>query len=123
MRLPGNEALKPFHRPRLWLGLWWLAIVFGIALRTHGWRVTYLGADTPPETLAVAVAEIAPAAVVVVALARRRLEGDADVLAEVGRKAPLWIAGDADAALAERLGAQLLDGGPVEAATTVAASA
>jgi DNA-binding transcriptional MerR regulator len=98
-------------------------IVFGIALRTHGWRVTYLGADTPPETLAVAVAEIAPAAVVVVALARRRLEGDADVLAEVGRKAPLWIAGDADAALAERLGAQLLDGGPVEAATTVAASA
>jgi MerR family transcriptional regulator, light-induced transcriptional regulator len=97
-------------------------IAFGIALRTHGWRVTYLGADTPPETLAVAVAAIAPAAVVVVALDRRRLEGDADVLGGVGRTAPLWIAGDADEALAERLGARFLDGGPVEAATTVAAS-
>jgi hypothetical protein len=25
--LPGMSALKPFRRPRLWLGLWWLAIV------------------------------------------------------------------------------------------------
>ncbi|HET9509390.1 MAG TPA: MerR family transcriptional regulator [Gaiellaceae bacterium] len=98
-------------------------IAFGIALRAHGWRVTYLGADTPPETLAVAVAAIAPAAVVVVALDRRRLDGDEDVLGDVGRAAPLWIAGDADQPLAERLGARLLDGGPVEAATTVAASA
>ena len=97
-------------------------IAFGIALRAHGWRVTYLGADTPPETLAVAVAAIAPAAVVVVALDRRRLEGDAEVLADVGRAAPLWVAGDADEALAERLGARLLDGGPIEAATAVVAS-
>jgi len=97
-------------------------IAFGIALRTHGWRVTYLGADTPPETLAVAVAAIGPAAVVVVALDHRRLEGDADLLRDVGRAAPLWIAGDADEALAERLGARFLDGGPIEAATTVAAN-
>jgi hypothetical protein len=44
------------------------------------------------------------------------------VLADVGRAAPLWIAGDADEALAERLGARLLDGGPIEAATAVVAS-
>ena len=31
-RLPGSDALKPFHRPQLWLGLWWLAIVLGIAI-------------------------------------------------------------------------------------------
>ena len=24
--LPGGSALKPFRRPRLWLGLWWFAI-------------------------------------------------------------------------------------------------
>lgn len=27
LALPGHSALKPFRRPRLWLGLWWLAIV------------------------------------------------------------------------------------------------
>ena len=32
MRLPGSGALKPFHRPQLWLCLWWLAIVLGIAI-------------------------------------------------------------------------------------------
>ena len=32
MRLPGGDALKPFHRPQLWLGLWWLAILLGIAI-------------------------------------------------------------------------------------------
>ena len=32
MRLPGSDALKPLRRPRLWLGLWWLAIVLGIAI-------------------------------------------------------------------------------------------
>ena len=32
MRLPGNDALKPLRRPQLWLGLWWLAILLGIAI-------------------------------------------------------------------------------------------
>ena len=32
MRLPGSDALKPLRRPRLWLGLWWLAILLGIAV-------------------------------------------------------------------------------------------
>jgi VanZ family protein len=32
MRLPGEPALKPLRRPRLWLGLWWLAIALGIVV-------------------------------------------------------------------------------------------
>lgn len=32
MLLPGSGALKPLRRPQLWLGLWWLAIVLGIAI-------------------------------------------------------------------------------------------
>jgi VanZ family protein len=32
MRLPGSAALKPLRRPQFWLGLWWLAIVLGIAI-------------------------------------------------------------------------------------------
>ena len=32
IRLPGSDALKSFHRPQLWLCLWWLAIVLGIVI-------------------------------------------------------------------------------------------
>jgi MerR family transcriptional regulator, light-induced transcriptional regulator len=98
-------------------------IAFGIALRAQGWRITYLGADTPSETLATAVAAVAPAAVVVVALDRERLADDEGVLATVGRVAPLWIAGDADDSLAGGLAARLLDAEPLAAAAVVAASA
>lgn len=30
--LPGESALKPLRRPRLWLGLWWLAIALGVLM-------------------------------------------------------------------------------------------
>lgn len=30
--LPGLSALKPFRRPRLWLGLWWLAVAVVVVL-------------------------------------------------------------------------------------------
>ena len=35
-------------------------ICFGIALRGHGWRITYLGADTPQSTLIEAAAQLTP---------------------------------------------------------------
>jgi MerR family transcriptional regulator, light-induced transcriptional regulator len=97
-------------------------IAFGIALRAQGWRITYLGADTPAETLATAVAAVAPAAVVVVALDRSRLADEDGVLATVGRVAPLWVAGAVDAPLAARLGARLLAGDPLTAAQVLASS-
>lgn len=94
-------------------------IAFGIALRDHGWRITFLGAETPTETLALAVAALAPAAVVVVALDRARL-GDPAVLRDVSRAAPVWLAGDVDDEVAEQVGARLLDADPVGAAAVVA---
>jgi len=30
--MPGTRALKPLRRGRLWLGLWWVAIVAGIVV-------------------------------------------------------------------------------------------
>jgi DNA-binding transcriptional MerR regulator len=97
-------------------------IAFGIALRTQGWRITYLGADTPAETLVTAVAAVAPAAVVVVAVDSARVKGEDGVLATVARLAPLWVAGAVDAATAERLGARLLAADPIGAAELVAGS-
>src|SRR3954452_16515941 len=39
-------------------------IAFGLALRTHGWRITYLGQDTPIDTLVQTLAALEPAALV-----------------------------------------------------------
>ena len=48
-------------------------ICFGIALRGHGWRITYLGADTPQTTLIEAAAQLAPNLIVLAATKSSRL--------------------------------------------------
>ncbi len=47
--------------------------IFGLALREHGWRITFLGADTPPDTIVETVARLEPEALV----SRRRGPGTA----------------------------------------------
>ncbi len=98
-------------------------IVFGLALREHGWRITFLGADTPIATLAKTAAALAPAAVVVSATQEGVLEAAADELART-RGLPLWVGGaGATAELAKRARAQLLESGPLEEAARLATSA
>ena len=95
-------------------------ICFGIALRSHGWRITYLGANTPQSTLIEAAAQLTPNLIVLAATRPSRLRG----LAGEARTAtaPIAIAGrGATRRLAEELGATLLDVDPVTAAARVAA--
>jgi DNA-binding transcriptional MerR regulator len=91
-------------------------IVFGLALREEGWRVTYLGPDTPPPSLAAAARTLRPAAVVVVTLRPERLVVARDELSAVAREAPVWLAGAVAHGLAEACGARLLRDGPLAAA-------
>ncbi len=96
-------------------------IVFGLALRQHGWGITFLGADTPVETLGAAVAQLKPAAVVVTALTPEKLEPIRDQLEELGRQTRLLLAGaGAREDYAMDVGAELLQGDPVEAAGRLA---
>lgn len=96
-------------------------IVFGLALRQHGWGITYLGADTPIETLAAAQAQLEPSAVVVIALASERLEPIRAELAELAGRAHLLLAGaGANKEFATAVGADLLIGDPVDAAAELA---
>lgn len=44
-------------------------IAFGLALRRQGWRITYLGAETPPDHLLAAVETLDPAVLVLSAVA------------------------------------------------------
>jgi DNA-binding transcriptional MerR regulator len=96
-------------------------IVFGLALRSHGWRITFLGQDTPVETLAKAATELSPAAVVVSASRPDVLEAAADELRRSAADLPLWLGGaGASQDLADRAGGRFLDAGPLEEAARVA---
>lgn len=70
-------------------------LMFGLLLRTYGWRIDYLGADTPLASLVQAVREIAPVAVVVSGTTPGSLDGQSAGLQEVALIAPLYVAGAA----------------------------
>lgn len=92
-------------------------IILGLALRDRGWRVTFLGPDTPIETLAAAAGQLAPDVVVLSSLAREPLRATQAEIARLASRHTVLLAGPgADAALAARAGARLLAGGPLEAA-------
>jgi methanogenic corrinoid protein MtbC1 len=92
-------------------------IAFGLALRARGWRVAFLGQDTPLEDVADVARTLEPALVVVTATARERLAANTRQLSALAEIAPLALAGaGADAVVAEQAGGRLLEGDPVAAA-------
>jgi DNA-binding transcriptional MerR regulator len=96
-------------------------IAFALAIRARGWRVTFLGSDTPPADLAAMAEQLEPDLVVVGAVTRERFSAADAELAALAQVAPLAVAGaGADAEVAERLGARLLEGDPVSAAEALA---
>lgn len=96
-------------------------LVFGLALRARGWRITFLGANTPLDTIADTAIRIAPDIVVIAALMPSRLRA---VLPQVRVLAKEWrvaLAGaSASQKLAEQAGAELLGEDPLAAAERVA---
>lgn len=96
-------------------------VCFGLTLRGHGWRISYLGADTPIASLAEALRTLAPDAVVVSGTVRGAFGATATQLRKVALDAPLFVAGAAaDEAVARRVRGTLLSGDPVVAAETLA---
>lgn len=98
-------------------------ICFGLALRAGGWRIAFLGADTPVETLLRTAEELRPDLVVLTAAAPQRFSRVRSELRELGSATRLAVGGPgATAALAASFDAVVLDGDPVgEAARIVAA--
>jgi DNA-binding transcriptional MerR regulator len=96
-------------------------IAFGLALRARGWRIAYLGPDTPLGTLLDTAQALEPRLVVVSATTPRHLFRVRDELGVLAKTAPLAVAGPgATAALAESVGAALLSEDPVGEAERVA---
>jgi methanogenic corrinoid protein MtbC1 len=92
-------------------------IAFGLALRSRGWRVTYLGADTPFETVAETADAVEPRLVVLVAISPDGLDEQRRALEALAARHPLALAGAAASErLARAVGARLLAGDPVSEA-------
>jgi methanogenic corrinoid protein MtbC1 len=98
-------------------------VAFGLALRGHGWRIGYLGADTPVASLVDAARELSPDAVVVSGTIGGVFDPVATQLREVALHAPLHLAGTAaNARVARRAHGALLAGDVVAAAEELAAT-
>jgi MerR family transcriptional regulator, light-induced transcriptional regulator len=93
-----------------------------LALDRRGWRVTYLGADTPVAALESAVRAVEPAIVVIGAIQVDPLQAAAPALGGLAEHVPVAVGGtgvSADLAAAAR--AWHLDGDPVAAAAALTA--
>jgi DNA-binding transcriptional MerR regulator len=96
-------------------------IVFGLGLHGRGWRITFLGPNTPVDTLGATAVTLRPDAVVLAATTPDRFEGSRAVLRRLAGTVPLWAAGaGATAHVARVIGARLLDVNPLDAAERVA---
>jgi MerR family transcriptional regulator, light-induced transcriptional regulator len=104
--LPGEE-----HE----LGL----IAFGLALRSRGWRIAYLGADTPLETLENAAGALEPDVVAVSAVATDRVETLDEGLRRLARPHTVIFGGAGATVATAEWGVVVLNGDPVAAAEHV----
>ena len=89
-------------------------MAFGIVLNRNGWRIDYLGTNTPVEELTRTVDARRPDLVVLAATLPENLEPLAAQLTALARRAPLVLAGaGATTEIAAAVGARLLTGDPV----------
>jgi MerR family transcriptional regulator, light-induced transcriptional regulator len=92
-------------------------LAFGITLQRRGWRIVYLGPDTPIATIHQAIGELAPDLVVLTGTVPEPFAAHADAIADLARQTTVAVAGAGTTAeLAARTGARLLDTDPVTAA-------
>ncbi|HLY48694.1 MAG TPA: MerR family transcriptional regulator [Solirubrobacteraceae bacterium] len=96
-------------------------IMFGLLLRSYGWRVLFLGTDTPLLTLEDTATTTAPAVIVLVTFDPALLEAEGTALRRLGRIAPLFLSGPgASPEMTAKIRVRRLDGDLVEAARQVA---
>ncbi len=97
-------------------------LCFGLALREHGWRITYLGAETPLRELTDALGELAPSIVVLSAISQQRFSDASEEITELAAQVRVGMGGaGASPALARGMGAELLGGEAIGEAAGLAA--
>jgi len=95
-------------------------LCFGLVLRERGWRITFLGAETPLGDVAAVCGELGPVLVVLCAVKPERFRRHAEEIVILGTRARVAIGGaGATAALAGQLGVELLEADAVVAASAL----
>ena len=97
-------------------------LCFGLALRDQGWRITYLGAETPLREITGALSELVPSIVVLSAISQQRFRDASAEITALATQVRVGMGGaGASPALARAMGAELLGGDAIgEAAGLVA---
>ena len=96
-------------------------LAFGLILRSYGWRILFLGADTPLSTIQETARTTGPAVTVLVTFDPALVDSGGTALRRLARISPLFLSGPgATSALIGRLGVRPLDGDLIEAAHQVA---
>jgi MerR family transcriptional regulator, light-induced transcriptional regulator len=95
-------------------------IVFGIVAARRGWRVTFLGGDTPFDTVRDALRSAEPALIVLSVSTPSVLEDNAEQLRTLAEAVRVAVGGNADPRRVAELGARPLEGDPVAAARALA---
>jgi MerR family transcriptional regulator, light-induced transcriptional regulator len=96
-------------------------IAFGLALRGRGWRVVYLGTDTPLTSVADAAHASGAVFAVVSAVTPTRFRAHGDELRDLARKQRLCLGGAGAAEAAVDVDAEILSGDPVAEAERLTA--
>jgi MerR family transcriptional regulator, light-induced transcriptional regulator len=95
-------------------------LAFGVALRRRGWRITYLGTDSPIGAVADIARSVQPAAVVLVSMNSEGFLDHAPDLEKLASQVPVMIAGTgATPQAARQTHTHVLDQDPVSAAATI----
>jgi DNA-binding transcriptional MerR regulator len=87
-------------------------VCFGLALRGHGWLITYLGADTPVGAVGQVADAVKPARVVLASVSADAFASERDAIAELAARMPVALGG-AGAQHCAVDGAAVLPGDPV----------
>jgi DNA-binding transcriptional MerR regulator len=95
-------------------------LAFGVALRRRGWRITYLGTDSPISAVADIARSLAPAVVVLLSINPDNFLDPAREIKELANQVPVMIAGTgATPEVARHTQTRVLDQDPVGAAETI----
>jgi MerR family transcriptional regulator, light-induced transcriptional regulator len=96
-------------------------IAFGLGLRSRGWRIVYLGPDSPIDTVADVSHQLEPSLVVLNAVSRELLRPVLPKLRELARHHRLGLGGGAaDERMLDKTGILALTGDPTAEAARVA---
>jgi DNA-binding transcriptional MerR regulator len=95
-------------------------LAFGIALRRRGWRITYLGTNSPIGAVADTARSLTPAVVVLLSINPDNFLDHTREIIELANQVPVMIAGPgATPKVAQQTQTRVLDQDPVSAAQTI----